>query len=81
MSKSQSRCLICGAESLVTHLTCHDDLQCFLCYRIVLSSAKCREGHFVCDRCHSLSGNDFVEGVCVNRPSKDPTELVRAPDE
>jgi len=68
-------CLICGAE--LTYQTGHDDLQCFLCHRTVPSTVKCREGHFVCDRCHSLSGNDFVEEVCLNNTSKDPMELVR----
>lgn len=76
MSKlHRTGCLVCGAE--LAYQTGHDDLECFLCHRIVPSTVKCREGHFVCDRCHSLSGNDFVEEVCVNSTSRDPMELVR----
>jgi hypothetical protein len=75
MSKlHRTGCLVCGAE--LAYQTGHNDLECFLCHRTVPSTVKCVEGHFVCDRCHSLSGNDFVEEVCLNSTSKDPMELV-----
>ena len=41
------------------------------------SNATCVDGHFVCDRCHSLSANDLVEETCINSGSRDPLELAR----
>ena len=41
------------------------------------SNAQCADGHFVCDRCHSLSANDLVEETCINSGSRDPLELAR----
>ena len=76
MSKThRTGCLICG--KMLTYQIDHNDSECYLCHRIGHSNAKCSDGHFVCDRCHSLPVNDFVEETCINSRSEDPLELAR----
>jgi hypothetical protein len=40
------------------------------------SNVQCKIGHFVCDKCHSLSANDLIENLCISSKSKDPMELA-----
>jgi len=67
-------CLICGAE--LTYEIDYTQSECSICHKCYESNVKCKNGHFICDQCHSLSANDLIENVCVNSESNDPMELA-----
>ena len=67
-------CLICGAE--LTYEIDYTQSECSICHKCYQSNVKCKNGHFICDQCHSLSANDLIENVCVNSESNDPMELA-----
>jgi hypothetical protein len=77
LSKTHRRtgCIVCGKE--LVYQIVHKNLECLICHRTRPSNATCLSGHFVCDRCHSLSANDLVEEACINSVSRDPLELAR----
>jgi hypothetical protein len=67
-------CLICGEELVYEKET--EQLECFYCKQLYDSNAKCKNGHFVCDRCHSLPAMDLIENYCISSKSEDPLELA-----
>ena len=67
-------CLICGEELVYERET--DQLECFYCKQVYDSNAKCKNGHYVCDRCHSLPAMDLIENYCVSSKSVGPLELA-----
>jgi hypothetical protein len=67
-------CLVCGEELVYTKEP--ERLECFYCHKLVESQTKCRNGHYICDRCHSLSAIDLIESYCIASKSEDPLELA-----
>jgi hypothetical protein len=67
-------CLVCGEELVYGKDT--EQLECFYCKQVYDSNTKCRNGHYVCDRCHSLPAIDLIENYCVASESEDPLELA-----
>lgn len=72
MAKSEE-CLICK-EPLV-YLNEAINMKCYICGREELSTAKCKSGHFVCDKCHG-SGVPLIKEICINSNSKNPIEIT-----
>jgi hypothetical protein len=66
-------CLVCG-KGLVYGKT--GKLECFYCHRVYDSNVKCEAGHFVCDECHSMSGNDLIESFCTATRLEEPLKLA-----
>ena len=75
MSHIRSGCVVCGEELVYGQ---NEKLECFYCHKILDSNVKCRKGHFVCDKCHSMPGNDLIENFCNTSKIADPLELARA---
>jgi len=69
----RSGCLICGKE--ITYLKNKKKQQCLYCRETYESDVTCIDGHFVCDKCHSLPANDLIEQTCINSKLEDPLEL------
>lgn len=67
-------CLACGAE--LEYEDKYSRLRCCFCGEEYESTVKCKNGHFVCDRCHSLSANEIISHLCINSKSKDPVETA-----
>ena len=67
-------CLICGEELVYTKEP--DTLECFYCRQVYDSNAKCKNGHYVCDGCHSSPAVDLIENYCITSKSEDPLELA-----
>jgi len=67
-------CLICGEELVYEKET--DQLECFYCNQVYDSNAKCKNGHYVCDKCHSLLAMDLIESYCILSKSENPLELA-----
>lgn len=67
-------CLICG-ESLL-YLEESVRVACYYCHQVCESDVKCVKGHFICDACHSLPANDFIEHFCLHSELEDPLEAA-----
>jgi hypothetical protein len=70
----RSGCLICGSELIYQKTT--RKLECYYCKTLHDSNVECRNGHFVCDKCHSLSAIDLIEKFCANTVLEDPLEIA-----
>jgi hypothetical protein len=70
----KSGCLICG--SAIIYIPDSETLLCSICNIESQTEAKCEEGHFVCNSCHGMSANDWIEQVCLDSPSMDPMKLA-----
>lgn len=71
----KNHCVVCGADLIYPEETRH--VECFYCGGPYEANALCAAGHFVCDKCHSLKGNDLIEQYCVKTTLKDPLEMAR----
>jgi hypothetical protein len=69
-------CVVCGKELVYPEET--QRVECFFCGETHEANALCAAGHFVCDKCHSLKGNDLIEQYCTKTELKDPMEMARA---
>lgn len=67
-------CVICGAP--LEYLNTEEQMECALCHKKELSGARCVEGHYVCNECHT-KGVDTIIGTCLASSSKDPIEIIR----
>lgn len=68
-------CLICGAS--LEYLDSDQEMECELCHKKQFSKARCINGHFVCERCHT-SGMDAIIAICLDSKSDDPIEILEA---
>ena len=66
-------CLICGKELI--YLENAEKRGCYYCLEKYDINVACVDGHFVCDKCHSLPANDLIEQTCINSKLEDPLEL------
>lgn len=69
----KSGCVVCGGE-LVYGKT--ERLECFYCHKTYDANVKCEDGHFVCDKFHSMLGEELIERFCNASELEDPLELA-----
>ena len=74
ITEHKSGCALCGKELLYTGES--EELHCVFCSNVFASQARCVNGHFVCDACHSLSANDLIERFTIASDSKDPLDTA-----
>ncbi len=67
-------CLVCGAE--LKYEDKPDKFRCYFCQEEYESNVKCLNGHFICDKCHSLSANEVISRLCIDSKATDPVELA-----
>ena len=67
-------CLICGAD--LKYEDKPTNLRCYFCKEEYESNIKCINGHFACDKCHSLPANEVISHLCINSEAADPIELA-----
>lgn len=70
----KDECLICGAPLI--YLENDIEAECALCHKKEGTKAVCKNGHYVCDVCHT-GGMDAVMGVCLRETSRDPVKILR----
>ncbi len=70
----KDECLICGAP--LTYLENEVQMECALCHKKENSKTVCKNGHYVCNDCHT-DGADTIIGVCLVEKSKNPIEILR----
>jgi len=73
-SEHKTGCLICGEELQYTKEP--TPLECFCCKQKFESNTKCKNGHYVCDQCHSASAVDLIQNYYTTSKSEDPLELA-----
>ena len=73
MQPQRSGCLICGQKLVYGQ---NEKVRCFYCHKVSDSNVKCKDGHYVCDKCHSMPGDDLIETYCLSTELKDPLELA-----
>ncbi|MRR58931.1 MAG: SAM-dependent methyltransferase [Deltaproteobacteria bacterium] len=69
-----SGCLLCGAD--LVYLTKYQSLSCHFCGTTTNATARCRNGHYLCDACHRGSAHEVIEHVCINSEAHDPAALA-----
>ena len=47
----------------------------YYCLEKYDTNVACTDWHFVCDKCHSLPANEFIELTWIKSKLEDPTEL------
>lgn len=67
-------CLICGGKLI--YKEDYEMMTCYICGKTYDSNVECINGHYVCDTCHSLPANDFIERYCIKDESVDPLNLA-----
>ena len=67
-------CLICSAP--LEYLEKDALMECEICHKQELSKARCSQGHYVCNECHT-KGIDVIIGLCLRESSRDPVKIIR----
>ncbi|MDD2271043.1 MAG: DUF5714 domain-containing protein [Desulfuromonadaceae bacterium] len=68
-----SGCLVCGAE--LVYSATEQETACHYCGKVLPANAGCRNGHFVCDRCHTGNALELIEHLCSAATGVDPITL------
>jgi hypothetical protein len=74
VDEHKNDCLVCGKE--LTYRTAHENVVCHYCKEPHDTNATCVDGHYVCDRCHGLKGNDLIEVFCTTTEMIDPIQMA-----
>lgn len=69
----KDECLICKAP--LEYLGTDELMECAVCHKKEYSKARCVNGHYVCNECHT-KGMDVIIGLCLNETSKNPVEII-----
>ena len=69
----ETGCLICKAP--LVYLDEGVTMRCAICRDKMISRAKCENGHFVCDKCHT-QGLDSIVALCLAEETDDPVEIM-----
>lgn len=75
MSDMDPECVVCHAP--LVYLKETELMECCICHGVFPSSARCANGHYVCDSCHSRRGVSTAKEVCMSTDSRDPVEVLR----
>lgn len=77
MSPDQSRgCLVCGKD--LEYLAEPRAATCIYCGEPATTDVICKEGHFVCDRCHRAPAEEIIARFCRSTTEIDPVAIARA---
>lgn len=69
----KEECLICKAP--LEYLSEGIEMECAICHKKEISTARCVAGHYVCDECHT-QGIDQIIGACLGEASRNPYEIL-----
>ncbi|WP_456386766.1 DUF5714 domain-containing protein [Desulfolithobacter sp.] len=74
IARHRSGCMLCGAE-LVYDSKAREQA-CHFCGSRQRTNSRCREGHFICDRCHQEKALDVLRRICLQNPEQDMVRLL-----
>ncbi len=70
----KEECLICGAP--LKYSKNEELMECAICGKKENSKTACKNGHYVCNECHT-QGMDSIVGVCLTETSKNPIKIIQ----
>ncbi len=68
-------CLVCGAP--LRYLEVETPEPCAFCGMVLSANARCEQGHFVCDACHTRDAETFLEHICLSTTETDMIALLQ----
>jgi len=68
-------CMVCGAALVYPQAA--EAISCYYCGHSAAVHARCANGHFVCDACHSADGIEIIKQVCLTSPERDAVALMQ----
>lgn len=68
------QCQICGNDLIQQYE--HVSERCLICGGVFDNYYHCPKGHPVCEKCSSLSFEDFAESYMINQTCEDPIEIL-----
>lgn len=71
---NKNNCLICNEE--VLYLSKSEKLTCYYCKNEYESSMVCKNGHYVCDNCHSKDALTVINEYCNKSISTNPINMA-----
>jgi len=74
MTDNKINCLICGVN--LKYRQEERTEECTVCQSQFSSAVSCEYGHYVCDGCHSLQGNDWIEQMSNASIELNPMNLA-----
>lgn len=74
MTENKNNCLVCNEELVYEKET--KEYTCMLCHAVHQSMVSCKNGHFICDDCHSASAYDIITLSCTRSESTNPFEII-----
>ncbi len=72
--ENNAGCLICGCALIYSQVP--KNLTCSYCGDTYLETVECKQGHFVCNRCHSAGANDLIQRFCEKTSLSNPIEMA-----
>lgn len=76
MKNEIESCLICGEE--LEYFPTDKEMECYYCHKKFMSKAACRNGHYVCDECHSSAAIRHIYDFCLHAEGRNPVEIAVA---
>ena len=70
----KSGCALCGEDLFYNDIG--ETQSCSICGQSSITNIICKEGHYVCDKCHTEKGKIAVNKVCKNSISINPLNIV-----
>ena len=68
-------CLLCGSP--LTYLNRETAARCVYCQKTEFANALCRQGHYVCDACHSRDALQVIEHLLLTSEETDMLALLQ----
>jgi hypothetical protein len=74
--KKVEACLVCGEE--LVYFKEGREMECMYCHKKFMSNAACKNGHYICDHCHSVQAIEHIKTICKQTESRNPLEIAVA---
>ena len=75
LQKHTSNCMVCKSPLVYGNEV--KEVECYYCKTKAQNSVTCKEGHYVCDKCHSKEALVVIEQICEASKQTDMMELFR----
>lgn len=72
----KTNCILCGEELI--YLETAQPMECAICHQTSESTVSCKNGHYICDKCHSSDAIGLIIETCLHTASKNPIEIMTA---
>lgn len=70
----KNNCFVCGEE--LVYSTTANKHTCVICNNEFDAMVTCKDGHFVCDSCHSAKATDLIVEYCMAVDHTDPIAMA-----